>query len=293
MPQPTKQDRRIHAAFLRRQKVYENRYIRRFMAILARQYREASNAYPAPYTVNPNDYRQVLFDLYTTALPSEARIAWETYVTPLLSEQKDFFDDIAAILGFDIPKGEHIRLWRDISREWLSVNILTKIQGLARTTQRAIAKIIESAISEGLSLSDTAKRIQKEANGEINRSRAIMIARTESIQAMGKGRRIAMFTSNLAYEKKWIDTRDERTRLSHRDIANADPIPLEEPYILNTIDGGTEPADYPGDPKLSAANVINCRCAENFIVMRDANGRPKRKNTPPIKISAAEFSELI
>lgn len=291
MPPPSKQDRRIHAAFLRRQKVYENRYIRRFLAILAKQYREAANVYPAPYTVNPNDYRQVLFDLYTTALPSEARIAWETYVTPLLSEQKDFFDDIAAILGFDIPKGEHIRLWRDISREWLSVNILTKIQSLARTTQRAIAKIIESAISEGLSERDIAKQIRDRANGTINKERAKLIARTESLSALNKGRRISMYTSNLLWDKKWVDTPDERTRSSHRIVANDDPIPLDEDYILNTTTGGTEPAQCPGDPGLSAENICNCRCVETYTVQRDANGRPRRRQGTPIRVS--EAAELI
>lgn len=287
MPAPTRQQRIIHRAFLRRQGVYERRYARRFLSVLARQYREAAAAYPEPYTVNPDDYRPVLMQLYTTVLPQEAKICWDMYVNPLAGDRKDFFDDLMAILGVNVPEGEFIRLWRDTAREWLSVNILTKINSISQTTQRAIAKVVERAINEGSSISEISREIRQQSSGEINRHRSAVIARTETISAMNKGRRLSMYTSNLLWNKKWIDTPDERTRLSHRLIAQEDYRPLDQEYWLADGNGSVEPADCPGDPRLSPGNIINCRCTEVYEVQRDASGRPVRRQGGPIQVQEA------
>lgn len=283
----TRQARILHRQFLQRQGVYERRYARTMRAILSRHYKEAAKAYPAPYTVNPNDYRRWYEQLYSTVLPREAEQAWGDFVAPLTGERinKDFFDDLASILGFNVPPGEYIRIWRDIANEWLSVNILTRITSVATTTQRAIAKVIEAAVNEGLGVSEISSRIQREAGGEINRNRATLIARTETIAAMNKGRRLSMHTSNLLWNKRWVDTPDNRTRLSHRLIAEQDWRGLDEPYWLVNNVGRLEPADCPGDPRLSAENVCNCRCTEIYEVQRDANGRPLRKRDSPISVS--------
>lgn len=283
----SRQQRLIHRAFLRRADQYERRYARRFLSVLARQYREAAAAYPEPYTVNPDDYRPVLIQLYTTVLPQEAKVAWDMFVKPLAGDRKDFFDDLMAILGVNVPEGEFIRLWRDVSREWLTVNILTKINSISQTTQRAIAKVIERAINEGSSIPDISKAIRRQSQGEINRHRSVVIARTETISAMNKGRRLSMYTSNLLWNKKWVDSPDERTRLSHRLIAQEDYRPLDQEYWLADGNGSVEPADCPGDPRLSPGNIINCRCCETYEVQRDANGRPSRRSDSPVQVSEA------
>jgi len=258
-----------------------------FLAILARQYREAAKLYPAPYIVNPNDYRSAIVNVYSTCIPNEAEIAWNYYVVPLTADQKDFFDDLASLLDFDIPSGEHIRLWRSISSQWIEVNILSKIQGIAQTTQRAIAKIIQQAISDGLGEREIGKAIQAQSNGEVNQYRSVLIARTETIMALNKGRRLAMYSSNLEWNKKWLDTPDERTRTSHRIVSEEGYRPLDDIYNVPIIPGGgTEPAECPGDPRLSAGNICNCRCCETFEVQRDAAGRPKRKTGTPLRIDS-------
>ncbi len=287
MPAPTRQQRLIHRQFLHRADQHERRYARRFLSVLSRQYREASEAYPSPYTVNPDDYRPILIQLYTTVLPQEAKVAWDMYVRPLAGDRKDFFDDLMSIIGVNVPEGEFIRLWRDVSREWLSINILTKINNIAQTTQRAIAKVVESAINEGGSIEQISREIRQQSQGEVNRHRSVVIARTETISAMNKGRRLSMHTSNLLWNKKWIDSPDERTRLSHRLIAQEDYRPLDNEYWLVTREGSLEPADCPGDPRLSAGNIINCRCTEVYEVQRDAAGRPRRRSDSPVTVNEA------
>lgn len=282
-----RQIRILHRQFLRRQTQYELRFARRMRSILTRQYRAAAEIYPQPYIVSPEDYRGWYEQIYTTVLPREAEQAWSDFVKPLAGERKDFFDDLMAVLGIIVPEGEFIRLWRDVSREWLTVNILARIQSVAETTQRAIAKVVETAVNEGSSIPAISKAIRKEANGEINRNRATLIARTETISAMNKGRRLSMYTSNLKWNKRWVDTPDNRTRLSHRAIAQQDWRELEASYWLVNRSGTLEPADCPGDPRLSAENVCNCRCTEVYEVMRDASGRPVRRSGSPVVASEA------
>ncbi|WP_343321409.1 phage minor head protein [Sphingobacterium multivorum] len=272
----------IHREFLQRQGVYERRYARLFLAVLKKQYKEAAAAYPSQYTVNPEDYRPVLIKLYTEVLPREAEQAWKDFVKPLASDRKDFFDTLMQILGITTPEGEWIRIWRDTAREWLNLNILTKIQDIAQTTQRAIAKVVEDKLNdpEGSSIAEISKSIEQAADGEVNQQRAVLIARTETMQAMNKGRRLSMMSSNLLWQKKWLDTPDKRTRLSHRLIATENYRNLEDPYWLINKNGQLEQGQYPGDPVLSAENVINCRCTEMYEVLRDEEGRPVRRNSP-------------
>lgn len=295
MAAPTKSQRQVHREFLRRQKIYEAKYYPIFLAILARQYRQAAALYPNPYQVNPNDYRSAIINIYAYVTPIEAEICWNYYVAPLTSDRKDYFDDIASLLGFDIPSGEHIRLWRQITQQWVDVNILSKIREISQTTQRAIAKIIQQGLEEGLSENKMSQYIREQAKGSINQWRARNIARTESVMAMGTGRRMSMFTSNLIWDKKWVDTKDERTRTAHKKVALEDWRPLEEDYVLDIIKNkrvvGKEPARFPGDPNLSAGNVCFCRCVEVYQVQRDASGRPRRRTGTPIRVT--EMANMI
>lgn len=269
-----------HRNLLLRAGVYERKYARLFRAILIDQYNKASQAYPNAYIVDPNDYRDVLFKLYTEVLPREAQHAWDDYVKPLTNDQKDIIDDIVSFLGLSTPEGELIRIWREASRSWLNINILSKIRGIAETTQKAIAKVIENALNneDGTSIDYIRRTIEKEAKGEVNKSRAMLIARTETMTAMSKGRRLSMLSSNIEWEKKWIDTPDNRTRVSHRYIALEDYRPLLDPYTLNIPrTGGTEECQHPSDPILSAGNCVNCRCSESYRPMRDSSGRPIKR----------------
>lgn len=281
-----------HKQFLRRQAQYERRFARMFLAVLSKQYREAADAYPQQYIPDPNDYRRPLELLYSTCLPREAEICWNEYVKPLAGDRKDFFDDLMAILGINVPEGEFIRIWRDVAKEWLDVNITEKITSMSQTTRRAIAKIIEDGIREGLSIPNISKKIREQAKGTVNQHRSVVIARTETISAMNKGRRLSMYSSNLMWNKRWVDTPDPRTRMSHKLIAQEPWRDLDAKYWLVNRSGGLEAADCPGDPALSAENIIQCRCTEAYEVQRDANGRPVRRVKSPESPALQETREL-
>ncbi len=93
---------------------------------------------------------------------------------------------------------------------------------------------------------------------DFNRARAMRIARTQTAGAVGSGRHYGMKSAGVEL-KTWLSSRDKEVRDAHREAETkyAEGIPLEQPF---EVDG--EMLMYPGDPSGSAANIINCRCAE-------------------------------
>lgn len=265
--------KRYHAAFLQRQQYYERKFARVALALLAKHYHNAADIYPQAYNPDPETFEDLLDDIYHTIMPDEARRAWELQVAPLLEKsqvKKDFIDSmLRAYSRLKTSKvGEWINVWREATARFVSVYTVTKIKSMADTTRRTIAKIIEREINEGTSIEKIRDAIREEADGMINRHRATAIARTETVAALNRGKRLAMYSNGLLWEKKWLDTPDDRTRATHRDIAAQDWRHIDDPYWLDSP-SGLEPAYYPGDPELSPQNVINCRCTEIYRVVRD------------------------
>lgn len=268
-----------HRNLLLRAGVYERKYARLFRSILRDQYIKASEIYPNVYYPDPLDYKDTIEKLYNEVLPKEAKFAWDSYIKPLSKEKKDIIDDLISFLGMNMDEAQLITLWRDVSKIWLDIHILTKITGISETTAKAIAKVIENELNkeEGTSIENIKIAIVKESKGEVNKSRSMLIARTETMTALSKGRRLSMLSSPFEFKKKWVDTPDNRTRISHRYVASDGFKEFNEPYTLIMPKGGTEQAMHPSDPNLSAANSICCRCSEIYEVKRDASGRPIRK----------------
>lgn len=105
--------------------------------------------------------------------------------------------------------------------------------------------------------------------------RADMIARTETMQSINRGKTAAIeqgidegLFKRHNVKKWWDDTGDGRTRRSHRDLGirynRKNAIPIEEAF--RTIDG--DMLMFPGDVSLdaSASEIINCRCGVQYEV---------------------------
>lgn len=271
----TRQDRSIHKQFLARQKVYEARYAKQFAALLSRQYRRAAEQYLDRGTiyVSSEEYGPLYRKLYKRCIVSEAKVAWGIWVSPLQGDQKDIIDSLVSFFTDGANYGEIIRVWNRMATDYVQVSVLTRLQSVADTTMKAIRNIIEKGVRDGKGAEDIARAIRAESRGEVNKHRSRMIARTETINAMNKGKRFSIVSSNLLYDKKWVAASDDRTRLPHRHMNRENYIPFEQAYFVNG-----ESLDYPGDPQGSAGNVINCRCTEVYQVRRGADGRPLRNN---------------
>src|SRR3546814_10702581 len=92
----TRKQKLLHKQFLNRQKVYENRYSRQLLSVLASQYIKAAMDYNnggnGIRVVSPEDFEPVYKRLYATSIVGEAKHAWDIWVTPLQSDRTDIID---------------------------------------------------------------------------------------------------------------------------------------------------------------------------------------------------------
>lgn len=89
-------------------------------------------------------------------------------------------------------------------------------------------------------------------------NRARVIAQTETTRAYGAGTLAGgMEQSRLTgrlLRKRWDTERDERVRISHREV-DGETLDLGMPFYVDGI-----PLMFPGDPMGPPETVINCRC---------------------------------
>jgi hypothetical protein len=143
------------------------------------------------------------------------------------------------------------------------------MQAITRMTDTTKEQV-RKKVAEGLDKQESYPEIRDRLIGieDVNKKRANVIARTETVSAMGYSRQQAALSLPFRMIKIWRAIRDKRTRHSHVAI-NGEEAPLTAPYS----NGGM----YPGDPELIAKERIQCRCTETYQPLRDAAGRPIRK----------------
>lgn len=181
-------------------------------------------------------------------------------------------------------KGGHRGAWerKAVSDEETIVDVFTnaaeayaeqvvpaRIAGVAETTRVAVTQAVTAGIREGQTIPQIAKAVDDAFENMAGR-RAVVIARTEVLGASGAGGQIMAQSTGLPLAKEWIATRDRRTRQIVRgddfDHALMDGVKvgLDESFEVPGR-GGAEALLFPGDPRGSAANIIQCRCANGYI----------------------------
>jgi hypothetical protein len=149
-------------------------------------------------------------------------------------------------------KGMYEEFW-NVFHSWVLRYTAVRVKEISEATARAIRKTIRSIADEGGSYKMIAAGIREKAK-EINISRATRIARTEVHVASTFAVDEAVKSTRVKFEREWVSVLDERTREDHKK-ANGQRRGQDEPF-----DVGGEHLMYPGDPKGSAGNIINCRC---------------------------------
>lgn len=158
--------------------------------------------------------------------------------------------------------------WTDAILNYFRLHLLNKaVLPITETTKAMIRKILDRATVEGWSVEQTVREILRYTT-EINRHRANVIVRTESVRAMNVGTILGADKSSIVLDKEWITARDERVRSSHRHLHGK---------VLDIEDIFDNGCAFPGDPNGSAKETINCRCTIALVPKRDENGRVIRK----------------
>jgi hypothetical protein len=154
--------------------------------------------------------------------------------------------------------------WQAYVNSFITKNFLEKIKGIDDTTINAIKNYLTIGLDEGWSVQKMAQGILSDKIPNLNRSRALRIARTEVTAASNAGSLQGAKSAGVPnLKKKWIVALDDRARQAHLDTwfeTNINPIPVDDFFNV----GGSQMM-YPGDPAAPAAQIINCRCAIGYV----------------------------
>lgn len=151
---------------------------------------------------------------------------------------------------------------------WIEQYVALKVTEIGGTTEKQAIAIIreatQEAVREGIaSQAALGKLIQSritEQGGIMARARSRVIARTESHASANAATQEAARATGLPMLKEWVSSSGSRTRDDHAD-ADGQTRQLNEPFVV-----GGEELMFPGDPRGSAEQVINCRCASVHVV---------------------------
>ena len=201
--------------------------------------------------------------------------AWERHQDPLLlREASEHRDEVAAILvartRLLVPiwaedtyqrirsaKADQQGRWQRFVTQWIEAHALERAGEIAGTAKRDVTAAITKGIAAGEGAAAIARRIRKVTI--LTPWRADAVARTETHAAVmfanASGAREAERDFGIRLVKVWMPTIDSRTRDAHAAMIRHAAIPLDHKFNV-----GGELLDRPGDPRGSAANIINCRC---------------------------------
>ena len=144
---------------------------------------------------------------------------------------------------------------------WARGHAAELVVGLNAVTRRLLKKIIADGTRDGLTYQTIAKNIRAKRK-QFNKVRARRIARTEVHTAANMATDTAVAATRVEFEKEWNTSLDGREREAHRK-ADGQRKPRKEPFTV-----GGEKLKFPGDPKGSPWNIINCRCSSLYHSVR-------------------------
>lgn len=114
---------------------------------------------------------------------------------------------------------------------------------------KQVTDLLAEAQRQGMSTRDAAKLLQEAISG-LEPSRAIRIARTETIGSLNTGEYLSANESGIIASKEWL-CMFNNSRESHMDLSGTQ-VPLTDRFDNGLL--------FPGDEAGAADEVINCRC---------------------------------
>lgn len=154
------------------------------------------------------------------------------------------------------------------------------------TTYGQIKDELSAGVAAGENIDQLASRIGQVFDATKARTRTI--ARTESVGGYNAATNTIFDTygTDVAAGKEWLATLDDRTRDDHAD-ADGQQVAAGDQFTV-----GGEFCDYPGDPSLSPAESVNCRCTLLILTPEDMGVQPAITRTSrPARAMSLEAAE--
>jgi len=169
-------------------------------------------------------------------------------------------------------------------RQFLKENVDRAIIVPNDTTRRLLRMSLADGVQRAETITELANRVQEVF--DVRRANTATIARTEALSALNFAAEEGYTQSGVIEELDWGTSRDEFVRGSH---ANDEwsHVAMDRKrkklgdlwFVPRNRGAGGESLRRPGDPKGSAANIINCRCRV-LPVIPTTNRRSSRDRKP-------------
>jgi len=161
--------------------------------------------------------------------------------------------------------------WRRVMELFYTTEAASRVSDVTDTTREKIRRVLDEANALNLSVEATADYIVEQlGDKDFNRNRALVIARTESTTAANKGASLGNADADYETVKEWLSVSDRNTRHTHL-VADGQQVGNTEDFVI-----GGELAQFPGDTRLSAKEVVQCRCTAAYVPVL-VNGLPVLK----------------
>jgi len=221
---------------------------RQYYKVLNRYFKEFANKVEIAYQTRS----QIMLDVELRKQTDKLKLILNTLYRNVAFSFKDY------ALGRFFSKDFDSDFEKELS-EFIDFNTSVWAGEIDETTRKRLAKVIDNSYNDGLSVEATGVALRNTVIG-MGVYRANLISRTEV-------HRVASFANEAVAEnmkidgtvKEWVAIQDNRTRVSHS-IASGQRVDLKQFFVV-----GGERLKYPGDPRGSAGNTINCRCASIYI----------------------------
>lgn len=141
-------------------------------------------------------------------------------------------------------------------------------------SHKEIESILEKGLKDGSSVAEFTRAILDSGiRDEYYKARRVAV--TEVLRAHSVAQQEAFMQSPAVGEKMWKHTGEYRNepRQNHVDM-DGQRVPVDEPFELIGIDGGTYECMYPRDITLPPEESINCHCICQPVVSEEILGLP-------------------
>lgn len=141
-------------------------------------------------------------------------------------------------------------------------------------SHKEIERILEKGLKDGSSIAEFTRQILDSGiRDEYYKARRVAV--TEVLRAHSVAQQEAFMQSPAVGEKMWKHTGEYRNepRQNHVDM-DGQRVPVDEPFELIGIDGGTYECMYPRDITLPPEESINCHCICQPVVSEEILGLP-------------------
>jgi hypothetical protein len=161
-------------------------------------------------------------------------------------------------------------MFREGLRKYIETIGADHVKDITETTKRLVKQAFIDSANEKETIKQLAKRIEKYTVGNIGKSRAMLIARTETLMASAISKELQADAMPYVLDAVWVVDNPKEHRSWHLSL-NMKKVPKGDKFKVVSPNGVTY-MKYAGDSAGGAINVCNCKCTHFYKPRTNKDG---------------------